>query len=157
MFEEKQIHRKWFWRAFPLVPCLHGILHGLATIQGGALHFGERFGLPISMPIWGIWLCTPLSATFFWFFYKNLARQAVDERLKRIDHIDAGLKSLAKTQSWTKLEARIQQLNKELRNYDIKLLKHWLDYQKTYFLSEYYLNQLNPEPEEAPPIQHPKA
>lgn len=153
MFEEKQIHRKWFIRALPLVPCLHGMMHGIAHGQGGVLSFGEKFGLPMSIPIWGIWLCTPMTAAFFWFFYKNLAAQAVQERLKRVDHLDAGLIGMAKQQSWTKLEARIQQLNKELKSYDIKLLQYWLEYQRSYYRSEYHRNQKDQIQEINPPHQ----
>lgn len=141
MFEEKLIHRKWFYRALPLVPCFHGLLHGIAASAGGALSFGEKMGFPMVIPIWGIWLMTPLSAGFLWFFYKNLAQQAVQERLKRIDHIDGSLSGLARQQSWTKLEARLDSLRKELKAYDIRLIESWLEYQKSYYRSEYYLNQ----------------
>jgi hypothetical protein len=143
MFEEKQIHRKWFLRASPLIPCIHAVMHGIALGQGGVLSFGEKFGFMVHVPLWGIWISVPLTGAFFWFFYKNLASQAVRERLKRVNHLDAGLIGMAKQQSWTKLEARIQQLSKELKPYDVKLLQHWIAYQRSYYRSEYYLNQLD--------------
>lgn len=136
MFESKIIHRKWFLRAWPMVPCIHGVFHGLASSKGGSLSFGESIALPMRIPIWGIWLLLPLTTTFFWFFYKNLAQQAVQERLKRVDHLDSSLIGMARQQKWTMVEARIHLISKELKPYDVKLLKHWLTYQKSYFKSD---------------------
>jgi len=147
MFEEKRIHRKWFWRAFPMVPCLHLLMHGIASGQGGHIRIPEKFGIPLDIPIWGIWLAFPLTTAFFWFFYKNLARQAVEERLKRIAHIDSSLPALAKQQSWTKLEARIHLLSKELKKYDIKLLNAWFDHQRQYYKEDLIRQEFQNRPD----------
>ena len=136
MFEEKKIHRKWFWRASPLVPCLHMLLHGIASSQGGAIAFGQKYGFSMALPIWGIWVLFPITTVLLWLFYKSVASQTVAERLRRVTHIDASLTALAKQQSWTKIEARIDVLSRELRPYDLKLIYAWLEYQKSYYTTQ---------------------